>query len=90
MLREALALVRPARACRGGVKASLKIAAQHQAVGAHFPALQPVEEAHGRAGWSHLPRGTTRLDRMLDQPADREAVERQPGGAGCCRRRFPP
>jgi len=93
VLREALALVRPARACRGGVKASLKIAAQLQTSGRG--ALPSSPAGRGSSWPSRLvfiwPRGTPAL-RIDARPAGRPArrSERQPGGAGCCRRRFPP
>ena len=61
----------------------LPIAVQHQPVGVHFPAFQPVEKAHAEQVGLHLPvRHHQRRHRTLDQLADRQAVERQPGRLG--------
>src|ERR1700730_12164919 len=52
-------------------------------IGAHFPAFQPIEETHAEQIGLHLSvRHHQRRHRTLDQSADREAVERQPGRLG--------
>src|SRR5579859_1060084 len=62
---------------------SLWIAAQHEAVSAHFPALEPVEKAHAEQVRLQLAlRHHQRRHRILDQPADRKVVERQPRALG--------
>src|SRR5665213_91308 len=59
------------------------IAVQHQSIGMHFPAFQPIQEAHAEQIGLHLSaRHHQRRHRPLHEPADRKAVERQPCGLG--------
>jgi tRNA-dihydrouridine synthase A len=83
VLREAVALVEERGGRDGCVSCTLGIAVQHQPVGAHLPAFQPVQEAHAEQVGSHLPmRHDERRHRALDEPADCEPVQRQPRGLG--------
>jgi tRNA-dihydrouridine synthase A len=81
VLREAIALVEDRSRPRS--PRELRIAAQHQMVGADFPALQPIQKTHAEQVGLHLSlRHHQRRHRALDQLADREPVERQPRRLG--------
>ncbi len=61
----------------------LGIAVQHQPVGAHFPAFQPIQKTHAEQIDLHLSaRHHECRYRAFDQLADRKPVERQPGRPG--------
>ena len=71
--------LRPQRNCVPRVR----IAAQHQPIGADFPAFESVEKTHAEQVGFHLAaRHDQRRDRALDKASDREAIQRQPRRLG--------
>ena len=70
-------------------RSRLRIAAHDQLVAAHFPAFQPVEEAHAEQAGAQLSGlRDQRRHRALDQAADADAVERDRRPRGSCRWRY--
>ena len=87
LLRAAVALVGDRAASSDCGLTDLRIAAQLQAVGPHFPAFQPIEKTHAQQVGFHLPvRHHQRRHRAFDQLADGEPIERQPRRLGVAAR----